>query len=139
MLPSPPIRAISSRMYSSRNGGNTSGLKATDINLIGLSSAAVRLEPRRPHRRQRWIIAHSPFFRTTPHANGIHNASAVCGAVSRLMQTPMYYYTSKIISFFQLCPNNQFTPYSCQNHYARSEMACNSSFSKTGPVWSAIA
>ena len=37
---------------------------AMDISFIGLSSAATRLELRAPQRLQRWMMAHSPFFRT---------------------------------------------------------------------------
>ena len=34
------------------------------ISFMGLSSAATRLEDRAPHRRHRWMMAHSPLLRT---------------------------------------------------------------------------
>ena len=37
---------------------------AMDISFLGLSSAATRLEDSAPHRRQRWMTAHSPPLRT---------------------------------------------------------------------------
>ena len=37
---------------------------AMDTSFLGLSSAATLLEDSAPHRRQRWITAHSPPLRT---------------------------------------------------------------------------
>lgn len=63
-VPSPPIKAVSSLMRSIGNGGEHSGFIAMLISFIGLSSAATRFEDIAPHLRQRWTIAHSPFFLT---------------------------------------------------------------------------
>ena len=49
--PSPPIRAVSSSMRSSGNGGSHNGFKAMDMSFMGLSSAATRLELSAPQRR----------------------------------------------------------------------------------------
>ncbi len=49
--PSPPIRAVSSSMRSSGNGGSHNGFKAMDMSFMGLSSAAARLELSAPQRR----------------------------------------------------------------------------------------
>ena len=56
--------AVSSLMRSIGNGGEHSGFNAMLISFIGLSSAAMRFEDSAPHMRQRWTIAHSPFFLT---------------------------------------------------------------------------
>lgn len=63
-FPSPAISAVNSSMRSIGNGGRHIGFMAIDINFIGLSSAATRFEQNCPQRRQRWMIAHSPFLRT---------------------------------------------------------------------------
>lgn len=59
-----------------------SGFNAMLISFIGLSSAAMRFEDRAPHMRQRWTIAHSPFFLTQTAMGSI--APAVRGSVARL-------------------------------------------------------
>ena len=51
-------------MCSRGKGGCARGFSATDISFMGLSSAAVRLELSLPHRRHRWMTAHSPPLRT---------------------------------------------------------------------------
>lgn len=81
--PSPPMSAVSSLMRSIGNGGKHSGFNAMLISFIGLSSAAMRFDDSAPHMRQRWTIAHSPFF-LTQTAMGVHNAPAVRGSVARL-------------------------------------------------------
>lgn len=48
----------------SGNGGLAIGLAAIDINRVGLSSAAIRLELSAPQVWHRWMMAHSPFLRT---------------------------------------------------------------------------
>lgn len=58
------MSAVSSLIRSIGNGGEHSGFIAMLISFIGLSSAAMRFEDRAPHMRQRWTIAHSPFFLT---------------------------------------------------------------------------
>lgn len=58
------MSAVSSLMRSIGNGGEHSGFNAMLISFIGLSSAATRFEDIAPHLRQRWTIAHSPFFLT---------------------------------------------------------------------------
>ena len=58
------MSAVSSLIRSIGNGGKHSGFNAMLISFIGLSSAATRFEVRAPHMRQRWTIAHSPFFLT---------------------------------------------------------------------------
>lgn len=58
------MSAVSSLMRSIGNGGEHSGFIAMLISFIGLSSAAMRFEDRASHMRQRWTIAHSPFFLT---------------------------------------------------------------------------
>lgn len=58
------MSAVSSLMRSIGNGGEHSGFIAMLISFIGLSSAATRFEDIAPHLRQRWTIAHSPFFLT---------------------------------------------------------------------------
>ena len=45
-------------------GGKATGFMAMDSSFLGVSSAATRLEDSVPHRRQRWMIAHSPPLRT---------------------------------------------------------------------------
>lgn len=75
-VPSPPIRRVSSSIRSSGKGGRHNGFMAMDMSFIGLSSAAIRLDESFPHRRQRWMMAHSPFLR-------VHDASAVRFPVSR--------------------------------------------------------
>ncbi|HBJ18070.1 MAG TPA: hypothetical protein DDY81_09885 [Clostridiales bacterium] len=55
---------VISAIRSMGKGGWPMGIMAMDMSLTGLSSAATRLELSAPHRRQRWMIAHSPFFRT---------------------------------------------------------------------------
>lgn len=64
ILPSPPMSAVISSIRSNGKGGSHKGFMAIDINFIGLSSAATRFEDNSPHLRQRWIMAHSPFFLT---------------------------------------------------------------------------
>ena len=64
ILPSPPMRAVSSSMRSSGKGGRHRGRRAMLMSFMGLSSAATRLELKAPQRLQRWIMAHSPLFRT---------------------------------------------------------------------------
>ena len=56
--------SVISAIRSMGKGGLPMGFMAMDMSLTGLSSAATRLELNAPHRRQRWMIAHSPFFRT---------------------------------------------------------------------------
>ena len=63
-LPLPPISRAISWMRSTGKGGAASGPRAMDRSFRGLSSAATRLELRAPHRRHRWIRAHSPPLRT---------------------------------------------------------------------------
>ena len=63
-FPSPAIRLVKSSIFSFFYGGRETGFIAIDISFMGLSSAAIRLEERAPHLRQRWITAHSPFLRT---------------------------------------------------------------------------
>lgn len=58
------MSAVSSLIRSIGNGGEHSGFIAMLISFIGLSSAATRFEDIAPHLRQRWTIAHSPFFLT---------------------------------------------------------------------------
>ena len=62
-------------MRSMGNGGSHKGLKAMDISIMGLSSAATRLETILPQRLQRWMMAHSPFLRT-------HSSAATALAIS---------------------------------------------------------
>lgn len=62
--PSLPISLVISSIRSKGNGGKLRGLMATDMSFIGLSSAATRFDPSFPQRRHRWMIAHSPSFRT---------------------------------------------------------------------------
>ena len=63
-LPLPPISWAISWMRSTGKGGAASGPRAMDRSFRGLSSAATRLELRAPHRRHRWMMAHSPSLRT---------------------------------------------------------------------------
>ena len=58
------MSAVSSLIRSIGNGGKHSGFNAMLISFIGVSSAATRFEDIAPHLRQRWTIAHSPFFLT---------------------------------------------------------------------------
>lgn len=53
-----------SSIRSMGNGGRATGFMAMDMSFMGLSSAATRLDDNLPHLRQRWITAHSSFFRT---------------------------------------------------------------------------
>ena len=63
-LPSPPIRAVSSSMRSTGNGGSHKGFMAIAMSFIGLSSAATLLDDSLPQIRHLWMMAHSPFFLT---------------------------------------------------------------------------
>ena len=60
----PAISSVSSSMRSSGKGGRPSGRMAMLMSIMGLSSAATRLESSLPQRWQRWIMAHSPPLRT---------------------------------------------------------------------------
>ena len=66
------------------NGGIARGLTAIDKSKAGLSSAAILLELRTPHSRQRCMMAHSPFLRT-PHPDRVHRSLAQRGPVTRLV------------------------------------------------------
>lgn len=86
ICPSPPMSAVISSIFSNGKGGWESGFIAIDISFIGLSSAATRLELKCPHLRQRWMIAHSPFFLThTPTGSMIppQSASLSPGSMSK--------------------------------------------------------
>ena len=47
------------------------------MSFIGLSSAAIRLVQRLPHRLHLWTTAHSPPL-PHPYGNGFHDPAAVC-------------------------------------------------------------
>ena len=53
------------------------------MSFIGLSSAAIRLVQRLPHRLHLWTTAHSPPL-PHPYGNGFHDPSAVCFPVPGL-------------------------------------------------------
>ena len=85
-LPSPPIRAVSSSIRSTGNGGSHNGFMAIAMSFIGLSSAATRLDDSFPQIRHRWIMAHSPFFLTHTATGSIippHSASLSPGSLSK--------------------------------------------------------
>ena len=76
--PSPPICLVISSMRSKGNGGDETGFMARDISFMGLSSAAIRFERSIPQILQRWMTAHSPFFRTQTETGSISPPHAAC-------------------------------------------------------------
>ena len=85
-LPLPPIKAVSSSIFSRGKGVIATGFRAMDISFIGLSSAAIRLDESWPQMRQRWMMAHSLFLRTQTAIGSIippQSAARSPGSISR--------------------------------------------------------